>query len=393
MAAQLKSPWRYISAAATVAAAVFLLIVLQPHVDVNLTTAALALVVAVLVPALYWGSGPALWASVLALLALNYFFIPPIHTWTIRDPEDLVAFAVFIITALTVGQLSSRARDKAQEAEARRVEIERLYEELRKAFEQASEAETLRRSEKLKTALLDAVTHDLRTPLTSIKAAATTLIGTLKSNAGKPAAIDEEGRRELLSVIDEESDRLNRFVEEMMELAQIEGGHLLLRRAPTSAAEIVNAALDRAAAVLASHPVEVAIEDRLPLLQVDAASIAGVMFELLENAARYSPPGAPIVIRANTVQADSYGAHWVQVAVEDEGPGIAAEYRERIFEKFFRTPRASGDNHPPEKQGFGVGLAIARGIVEAHGGRIWAEARKGRGSVFQFTVPSEKSQS
>src|SRR5947209_17568492 len=98
MAAQLTSPWRYISAAATVAAAVFLLIVLQPHLDVNLTTAALTLVVAVLVAALYWGSGPALWASVLALLALNYFFIPPVHTWAIRDPEDLVAFAVFIIT-------------------------------------------------------------------------------------------------------------------------------------------------------------------------------------------------------------------------------------------------------------------------------------------------------
>ncbi len=271
------------------------------------------------------------------------------------------------------------------------MEIERLYEELRKAFEQASEAETLRRSEKLKTALLDAVTHDLRTPLTSIKAAATTLMGSAKTPGGA-SAIDEEGRRELLSVIDEESDRLNRFVEEMMELAQIEGGHLLLRRAPTSAAEIVNAALDRAAAVLASHPVEVAIEDRLPLLQVDAASIAGVMFELLENAARYSPPGAPIVIRANTVKADASDGQWVQVAVEDEGPGIAAEYRERIFEKFFRTPRAAGDHHPPEKQGFGVGLAIARGIVEAHGGRIWAEARKGRGSVFQFTVPSERSE-
>src|SRR5207237_6246699 len=117
------------------------------------------------------------------------------------DPENWVAFVAFTITAVTVGQRSSRARRKAEEAEARRVDIERLYEELRKAFEQASEAETLRRSEKLKTALLDAVTHDLRTPLTSIKAAATTLMGTLKTNGGKPGGIDEEGRRELLSVI------------------------------------------------------------------------------------------------------------------------------------------------------------------------------------------------
>src|SRR3954469_1005871 len=316
MAAQLASPWKYLSAAATVAAAVFLLVFIPAQV--NLTTAALTLVVAVLVAALRWGSGPALLSAILALLSFNYFFIPPVHTWAIRDPENLVAFTVFTITAVTVGQLSSRARRKAEEAEARRLEIERLYEELRKAFEQASEAETLRRSEKLKTALLAAVTHDLRTPLTSIKAAATTLMGSAKTPGGG-SAIDEEGRRELLSVIDEESDRLNRFVEEMMELAQIEGGHLLLRRAPTSTAEIVNAALDRAAAVLASHPVEVAIEERLPLLQVDAASIAAVVFELLENAARYSPAGAPIVIRADQVRADPTAGDWVQIAVEDQG--------------------------------------------------------------------------
>jgi K+-sensing histidine kinase KdpD len=374
MGALTSTPMKYLSAAATVAAAASLLIAIGAHA--NLTTAALTLVVAVLLSALYWGSGPALLAAILALLSLNYFFIPPIHTWAIRDPENWVAFVAFTITAVTVGQLSSRARRKAEEAEARRLEIEQLYEDLRKAFEQASEAETLRRSEKLKTALLDAVTHDLRTPLTSIKAAATTLLGNAKSGA-----IDEEGRRELLSVIDEESDRLNRFVEEMMELAQIEGGHLLLRRAPISTGEIVNAALDRAAAVLGPHPVEVAIEDKLPLLQVDAASIAGVVFELLENAARYSPAGAPITIRANKAAAE-----WVQVAVEDEGTGIAPEYRERIFEKFFRAPRPAADN-----RGFGVGLAIARGIVEAHGGRIWAEARNGPGIVLHFTVPCDRS--
>lgn len=375
MAQLFSSPWKYLSAAATVAAAVFLLIVLRSHV--NLTTVALTLVVAILLCALYWGSGPALAASVLGLLAFNYFFIPPIHTWVIRDPENWVAFVAFTITAVTVGQLSSRARRKAEEAEARRLQIERLYEELRKAFEQASEAETLRRSERLKTALLDAVTHDLRTPLTSIKAAATTLLG---NTAAGGSSIDEEGRRELLSVIDEESDRLNRFVEEMMELAQIEGGHLLLRRAPTAAAEIVNAALDRAAAVLAPHPVEVAIEERLPLLQVDAASIAAVVFELLENAARYSPPGAPITVRARA-RVDE-----VEIAVEDKGAGIAPEYRERVFEKFFRAP------HPPgDKQGFGVGLAIARGIVEAHGGKITVESNHDRGSVLRFTVPCERA--
>ena len=379
MAGLLSRSWSYISAAATVAAAVFLLVALRPHV--NLTTAALALVVAILIAAIRWGSGPALLSAVLALLCFNYFFIPPIHTWTIRDADNWVAFVVFTITAVAVGQLSSRARRKAEEAEARRLEIERLYEELRRAFEQASEAETLRRSEKLKTALLDAVTHDLRTPLTAIKAAATTLLG-----SGRAGTMDDEGRRELLSVIDEESDRLDHFVEQMMELAQIEGGQLLLRRAPASTGEIVNAALDRAAAALASHPVEVAIADKLPLLQVDAASTAGVVFELLENAAHYSPAGAPITIRANPVRGGNAADGWVQIAVEDEGAGIPAEYRERVFEKFFRAPRP-----PDDTRGFGMGLAIARGIVEAHGGRIWAEANNGRGSVLQFTLPCERS--
>jgi len=334
-------------------------------------------VLVVMLAAVQWGSGPALLGSVIALLALNYFFIPPVHTLTIADPENWIAFAAFSITAIVVGQLSSRAKRKAVEAEERRLEVERLYGELQRTFEEAAEAETLRKSEKLKTALLDAVTHDLRTPLTSIKGAATTLLRNLARDS-----MSEDVRRELLTVIDEESDRLNRFVEEMMELAQIEGGHLALRRTRTSAYEIVNAALDRAAAALERHPVEVAIADKLPLLEVDAPSIAGVVFELLENAATYSAAGSRIAVRAN---AASPG--WAEVAVEDEGVGIAPEHRERIFEKFFRAPQRANDGH-----GFGVGLAIARGIVEAHGGKIWAAANDGRGSVLRFTVPCERSQ-
>ena len=365
--------WNYLWAAAAVAAAVFLLVFLQPHT--NETSAGLTLVLVVMLTAVRWGSGPALVGSLLALAAFNYWFVPPIG-WEISKLEDWIALLAFLITALVVGQLSSRAKQKAEESETRRRQLQRLYEELQQTFEEASEAQSLRRSEKLKTALLDAVTHDLRTPLTSIKGAATTLLRNLEWGSLSP-----EVRRELLMVIDEESDRLNRFVEEMMELAQIEGGHLKLRRNPTSAGEIVNTALDRAATALDGHPVEVHIAEQLPLLEVDASTISGVVYELLENAARYSPRGTSIAIRAEQTQ-----PAWVQMSVEDHGPGIAPEDREHIFEKFFRSPEAANTGH-----GFGVGLAIARGLVEAHGGRIWAEAANGAGAVLRFTVPCERN--
>ena len=125
----------------------------------------------VLFVAILWGSRPALLASVLGVVCFNFFFIPPVYTFTIADPQNWVALAVFFITALTVGQLSARARRRARQAEAQRSEIKRLYEDLQEAFERASEAEALKRSERLKSALLDAVTHDIRTPLTSIKVA------------------------------------------------------------------------------------------------------------------------------------------------------------------------------------------------------------------------------
>ncbi len=146
-------------------------------------TVALALLLIVLLIATRFGSRPAYFASILAALCLNFFFLPPFNTLTIADPENWVALIVFMVIALVAGELSARAKTRAEEAEAGRREIERLYEELRGAFGRASQAEALRRSEQLKTALLDAVTHDLRTPLTSIKASVTTLLNELRQFA------------------------------------------------------------------------------------------------------------------------------------------------------------------------------------------------------------------
>src|ERR1044071_1901974 len=170
-----KSRWSgYLVAAFAVMALTFALRPLRG--TINQTTVALALLLIVLFVATLWGARPAIAASLLGMLCFNFFFLPPVGTLTIADPDNWIALAAFLATAITAGQLSARVQRRADEAEAGRREIERLYNELRDAFERASHAEALRQSERLKSALLDAVTHDLRTPLTSIKASITTLL-------------------------------------------------------------------------------------------------------------------------------------------------------------------------------------------------------------------------
>jgi two-component system sensor histidine kinase KdpD len=346
----------------------------------NLTTVALALVLLVMFTALRLGSGPALWISTLGAVGFNYFFVPPIHSLTIARTENWVAFIALVVTALVVGQLSSRARNRAQQAEAQKLQIEGLYKQLEKAFEEASEAESLRRSERLKTALLDAVTHDLRTPLTSIKASVTTMLGELGGDHG--TGLGTEGQQELLEIINEETDRLNQFIESMVELAQIEAGHLLIRRGPVSAEEIIDSALERAASILQHHAIEITIQRSLPALLVDAKLISQAIFTILENAAKYSPPHSRIRMIASPA-ADSM----VEISIQDEGPGIPASLRDRVFEKFYRGPEQEN-----RTAGFGMGLPIARGIVEAHGGKIWIEPAPGRrGTQVCITLPMESN--
>lgn len=370
----------YLSAVLGVGAATLLLRSLGGQI--NPTTAALALLLVVLFVAALWGSRPALLASALGVLCFNFFFLPPVHTFAVDDPDDWVALAAFLITAVTAGQLSVRVKRRAEEAEAGRREIERLYRELREAFERASHVEALKQSERLKSALLDAVTHDLRTPLTAIKASATTLLDGLR--AGGPEALGEEGRREMLEVIDEEADRLNRFVEGLVELARIEAGELHLSLRPESIGGIVSAALERAAPLVRGRNVEVTLAEGLPPAHVDARAVAEVVYTLLDNAAKYSPAGAPVRV---TAEAGARGA--VSLAVEDEGGGVPPHLRERVFDKFFRAMRDGDTGGRRAPTGTGMGLAIARGLVEAHGGHIRIEdGREGRGCRVVFTLPA-----
>ena len=221
--------------------------------------AAPLLLLNVVVVARLFGAAPALLAAALGAAAYSYFFLPP-EGFGLESPDDWIAFITFAVTAVIAGELASRAERRAAEAQAGRREIERLYQELQAAFERASEAEAARRNEALKAALLDALTHNLRTPLTAIKAAVTALI---RSGVRREPELPIEGRLELLEVINEESDRLDRFVEGLSTSDSPDRSQPSKLGAVTPAA-IVRAGLMRAEIVTRGHHLTIDVRDDLP---------------------------------------------------------------------------------------------------------------------------------
>lgn len=238
------------------------------------------------------------------------------------------------------------------------------------AVEKLSKAEASRQSENLRAALLDSVTHELRTPLTGIKASVTSLLSDYQ--------LQDAQRNELLTVINEEADRLDRLVGEATEMAQLDAHAVELNRQPGSIQDAIHAALEESKAVLGSHPVEVRAPASLPQVRMDSARITEVLKQLLENAAKYSPPDAPI-----TVTAEAENGQLI-TSVSDRGPGIDDFEQSLIFDKFYR-----GRDQRLRVQGTGMGLAIAKAIVEAHDGALAVTSQLGKGSVFSFTLPVE----
>lgn len=367
--------WKYAAAIAAVGAATGLLELVGA--SVNGVTAAQVFLLDLLLIARFWGTRPAMVASVAAAGAFARYFVAP-GGFAAGDPNDWTALVSFIIIAVVGGELAARAERRAAEAQAGRLEIERLYQELQAAFDRASEAEAARRNEQLKAALLDALTHNLRTPLTAIKAAVTALIGAQAWTPG--SSLIPEGRKELLVVIDEESDRLNRFIEGLSTPERRDPGQPLHLRA-IRFEEIVRAGLVRAETVLRDHHVRVALDPDLPMLSVDAASVAEVVYILLDNASKYAPAGSTI-----TISSTRHDQRTALVRIEDEGPGIEPDLRQRVFEKFFRVPgRQPGD---PRRGGIGLGLPIARRLIEAQTGQIWIETpASGHGTAMLMTLP------
>lgn len=376
----------YFIAVFSIAAATGTLKLFGQHI--NPTTVALAFVLVILFVATAWGSRPAVAASILGVICFNFFFLPPFRTFAIRDPHNWIAFIVFMITAITVGQLSARVKRRAEEAETAKREVERLYYELQDSFERSSQAKALKQSERLKSALLDAVTHDLRTPLTSIKASATTLLEDLHARERREpgARLGDEGQREMLEIVDEETDRLDRFIEGLTKLARIQAGEMHLHQQWHVLDEIITHALKRAEPRVRDHELEVWLENELPSVNVDHEAIAEVVYTLVVNAAKYSATGTTIRISARPGDQNT-----ILMSVEDMGPGIQTHLRERVFERFFRAMR---DGDSPEKgSGTGMGLAIAKGIVEAHHGNIWIEdADYGQGAKFVVRLPIGKKE-
>ena len=366
--------WRaYTVAVVSVVAIVAVLLELAIRSD---GVAATLLLLDVVIVARWFSLGPALTTAALGSASYSYFFLPPAG-FGIEKPEDWAAFITFTVTAVVAGELSARAERRAAEAQAARVEIERLYQELKTAFERASEAEAARRSEQLKAALLDALTHNLRTPLTAIKAAVTAL-RTDVASIGR-ADLSSEGREEMLQVIDEESDRLNRFIAGLAVSdgrAPAQPQHLRAVRVDA----VVRAALMRADTLTRDHRVVVRLADGVPDVAVDAASITEVLYILLDNASKYAPPATTIIVRAAR-----HDERQVRVSVADEGPGIPPDLAERVFDKFFRVPRR--ESHDPRRSGIGLGLPIARRLVEAQGGRIWIDTSTARGTTVVILLP------
>src|SRR5262245_35224369 len=221
--------------------------------------------------------------------------------------------------------------------------------------------------EKLRNAILAAVSHDLRTPLAAISGAASSL-------ASGEARLDETARRELVLTIHEESERMNRLANNLLEMGRLQSESIALRREWQPLEEVFGSALHQLEASIENREMVLRVPEDLPLVAIDEVLIERVLVNLLENALRYSPSGTPIELVA------AAGRDEVAVEVLDRGPGLVPGEEKQVFEKFFRGGASRG-------HGVGLGLAVARAIVEAHGGRIEAANREGGGARFRFTLP------
>jgi K+-sensing histidine kinase KdpD len=338
--------------------------VLQGHIPV-LSLAVLYLL-AIIPVAIAWGIVYAVGVAIGSMLAFNFFFLPPLYTLTLQDERNWFALLVFVVTADVVSELASRSRRQAQEAEAALRALQELTVERERLAQEALEAEAFRRSDALKTALLRAVSHDLRSPLMAILTSA----GALNNDELSLAAAD---RRELTETILGEAGRLDRLVSDLLDLSRLQAGAAMPEPGDWPVDDFVLQALDD---VEAATRVEVALpEDDPPLVHADRAQCERILANLVENALRYSPPNEPVRVQVRETGSDAL------IRVVDHGPGIAPGDADRIFEPFHRG------SVPSASRGAGLGLAIARGFAEANGGRVWVESHAGQGATFVLALP------
>jgi two-component system sensor histidine kinase KdpD len=332
--------WRgYAWALAAAVGSTLVALVLDAYFHV--VNVALVYLLAVVLVALRYRRGPVIAVSVLNVAAFNFFFIPPRGTFHVDDPQYLLTFAMMLGVGLIVSGLTDRVRARAKAQAALAIEAE---------------------TERVRSALLASISHDLRTPLAVITGASSTL-------AERGERLSAEERAALAQSIYQQARDVSELVTKVLQMTRLESGAIRLERDWGSLNEIAGTVLRRLRERLADHLMMVDLPEDLPLVRVDATLIEQVLTNLLENAARHTPPRTLIRLRVQNQQ-----THLV-VSVEDFGPGLPEGDLEHIFKKFHR--------------GAGLGLAICRAIVELHKGRIWAERLPGVGTAFRFTLPLE----
>ncbi|MEY2450059.1 MAG: hypothetical protein QOH79_3535 [Acidimicrobiaceae bacterium] len=340
--------------------------------NTSTATDALALVLPVVAAAWAGGRLAALVTAGAAATTLEVMFLPPFNTFKLDFFDDAVALGVFTIVALSVGTLVALEAERGQVAEQRAAEIESLYRERRTMEEEqqrlAAEKRALELVGDYRSALLRSVSHDLRTPLSTIRA--------VTSDLRDGTVYDADTRNELLDLVGDEADRLDRLVANLLSLSRIEAGSLAPERQAVPLDELFTDRVRKLNRVLMDARVQVDVPFTLPLADADYTLIDQVLTNLLENAARHSPPGGTIRVRAREHEGS------IEVTVSDQGPGIDPADDARIFEPFTKGKGSSSS---------GVGLTICRAIVEAHGGSISVHSSDAGGAHFVFTLPVHRA--
>lgn len=337
----------FIAVAATVA-------VLRSIPGVNPTTAGFALLILVQLAATLGPLWIAITVAVASTLSFNYFFFPPLGTFSIAEPHNWVALFAFLVTALIGSKLSASAQERARIADAHA-----------RIVEEREAAEIQRQRGELAATLLASLSHDLKTPLTVIRTAVDNLRGDLAGNT-RQAQADAAGA---------ELSRLTRLFEDILDIARIDAAAIAVQREWVTPADIVDAALAHVRHAVDGHAIRVEAEQGRAV-NIDARLASVALSHLIENAARYSPANRDIVIDAHA------GQDGITVTVTDQGPGLDAADVERLFDRFYRGRRAQ-----QSAPGTGMGLAITRGLLQALGGSVCAENAAGAGARFSMTIP------
>ncbi|MBV9340142.1 MAG: DUF4118 domain-containing protein [Acidobacteria bacterium] len=287
----------------------------------------------------------------------------------VLDRPNRICYMPLRMGVRTVGALGIAGCELSRETLEATGSLVAISIERANTVERLTKSEAARESDRLRSVLLDSVTHEFRTPLTAIKASAETLLS--------EADLDKAQTKDLLLVINQESDRLNRLIGEAGEVAQLDAHELQFHLEKHQIGEAIDAAVASSHTALRQHPLKMALADGLPPVRMDVARITEVLNHLLDNAGKYSQPETPIHITAELRNSE------VVTSVADHGPGIDEMEQQMIFEKFYR-----GRNQRMLIQGTGMGLPIAKAIVELHGGKIGVTSQLGRGSVFYFSLPA-----